>query len=50
MARMNQIICQNTDLLVTRTKCVYGNKLDESFIIVRNKVRLVVHGFNQEQE
>ena len=31
------------------TKCVFRNKLDESGIIIRNKVRLVAQGYNQEE-
>ena len=31
------------------TRLVFGNKMDENDIIVRNKARLVVQGFNQEE-
>ena len=32
-----------------RTKWVFRNKLDESRVVVRNKARLVVKGYNQEE-
>ena len=31
------------------TKWVFRNKLDESGIVIRNKVRLVAKGYNQEE-
>jgi len=34
---------------VIGTKWVFKNKLDEQGIIVRNKVRLVAKGYNQEE-
>ena len=35
---------------VIGTRWVFGNKMDENRIIVRNKTRLVVQGFNQEEK
>jgi len=34
---------------VIGTKWVFKNKLDEQGVIVRNKVRLVAKGYNQEE-
>jgi len=34
---------------VIGTKWVFGNKMDEDGIIVRNKARLVAKGYNQEE-
>ena len=31
------------------TKWVFRNKIDESDVVVRNKVRLVAQGYNQEE-
>nr|KYP54959.1 Retrovirus-related Pol polyprotein from transposon TNT 1-94 [Cajanus cajan] len=38
-----------TDYPIIGTKWVFRNKLDESRIIIRNKVRLVAKGYNQEE-
>ena len=34
---------------VIRTRWVFRNKMDENDIIIRNKARFVVQGFNQEE-
>ena len=34
---------------VIGTRWVFKNKMDENDIIVRNKARLVDHGFNEEE-
>ena len=34
---------------VIGTKWVFGNKLDENGIVVRNKTRLVAQGYSQEE-
>ena len=54
---LNQFQKNNIWTLVNRpfdhpiigTKWVFKNKLDENSIIVRNKVRLVVKGYNHEE-
>ena len=40
---------RSREMSVIRTKWVFRNKLDDSGIIVRNKARLVVQGFNQQE-
>ena len=35
---------------VIGTKWIYRNKLDEHGNVIRNKVRLVAKGYNQEEE
>jgi len=37
------------DRTIIGTKWVFRNKLEEQGIITRNKARLVVHGYNQEE-
>ena len=37
------------DRTIIRTKWVFRNKLDEQEIVTRNKARLVVQGYNQEE-
>jgi len=37
------------DMNVSGTKWVFRNKLDEQGIIFKNKARLVVKGYNQEE-
>ncbi|WP_155944830.1 reverse transcriptase domain-containing protein, partial [Mycobacterium sp. VKM Ac-1816D] len=37
------------DHTIIRTKRIFKNKKDESGIIVRNKVRLVAQGYNQQE-
>ena len=32
------------------TKWIFRNKLDENGVIIRNKIRLVIKGYNQEEE
>jgi len=36
------------DRTIIGTKCVFRNKLDEQGTVTRNKARLVVQGYNQE--
>ena len=55
---LNQFEKNNVWILVSRpknypvidTKWVYRNKLDEHGNIIRNKVRLVVKNYNQEEK
>jgi len=37
------------DRTIIDTKWVFGNKLDEQGTVTRNKARLVVQGYNQEE-
>jgi len=37
------------DITIIRTKWVFRNKLDEQGTVTRNKTRLVVQGYNQEE-
>ena len=37
------------DYTIISTKWIFWNKLDESGTIIRNKVRLVAQGYNQEE-
>ena len=43
------LVPRPNDHSIIDTKWVFRNKLDESRIIVRNKVRLVVQGYSQEE-
>ena len=43
------LVPRPNDRPVIGTKWVYRNKLDETGIVTRNKVRLVAKGYNQEE-
>ena len=44
-----QLVTRSKDWTVIGTKWVFRNKLDESGLVVRNKARLVVKGYSQEE-
>ena len=44
-----ELVPRPNDQSVIITKWVFMNKMDENCIIVRNKVRLVVQGYNQQE-
>ena len=44
-----KLVPRPSDQLVIGTKWVFRNKVDEHEVIMRNKVRLVAQGFNQEK-
>ena len=44
-----ELIPRPSNQSVIGTRWVFRNKMDENDIIVRNKARLVVQGFNQEE-
>ena len=44
-----QLVTRPKDCTVIGTKWVFRNKLDESGLVVRNKVRLVAKGYSQEE-
>ena len=44
-----ELIPRPSNQSVIGTRWVFRNKMDENEIIVRNKARLVVQGFNQEE-
>jgi len=43
------LVPRTSEMNVIGTKWVFKNKLDEQGVIVRNKVRLVAKGYNQEE-
>jgi len=43
------LVLRTSEMNVIGTKWVFKNKLDEQGVIVRNKVRLVAKGYNQEE-
>jgi len=47
--RFGIIVPQPKDRSIIGTKWVFKKKLDEFEIVTRNKVRLVVQGYNQEE-
>ena len=44
-----ELVLRPNDQSVIDTKWVFRNKIDENDIIVRNKARSVVQGYNQEE-
>ena len=44
-----ELVPRPNDQSVIGTKWVYKNKMDENGIIIRNKARLVVQGYNQQE-
>ena len=46
---MWKLVEKSENYFVIGIKWVFRNKLDEYGIIIRNKVRLVVKGYNQEE-
>ena len=44
-----ELVSRPSNQSVIGTRWVFRNKMDENDIIVRNKARLVVQGFNQEE-
>ena len=44
-----ELVSKPSNQCVIGTRWVFRNKMDENDIIVRNKARLVVQGFNQEE-
>nr|GEY86384.1 retrovirus-related Pol polyprotein from transposon TNT 1-94 [Tanacetum cinerariifolium] len=45
----NQLVPQPKNMTIIVTKWVFRNKLDENGIVFRNKARLVVQGYNQQE-
>ena len=43
------LVPQPDDRLIIGTKWVFRNKLDEFGTVIRNKARMVVQGYNQEE-
>jgi len=43
------LVSQSDSMNVIGTKWIFRNKLDEVGVITRNKARLVVKGYNQEE-
>ena len=46
---MWSLVPRTNEMNVIATKWVFWNKMDENRNIVRNKARLVVEGYNQEE-
>ena len=44
-----ELVPRPNDQSVIGTKWVYRNKMDENDIIIRNKARLMVQGYNQQE-
>ena len=44
-----EVVSRPSNQSVIGTRWVFRNKMDENSIMVRNKARLVAHGFNQEE-
>ena len=44
-----ELVHRPNDQSVIGTKWMYKNKMDENGIIIRNKARLVVQGYNQQE-
>jgi hypothetical protein len=44
-----ELVARPNNQSIIRTKCVFGNKVEEHRTIVLNKIRLVANGYNQEE-
>ena len=44
-----ELVERSKNFLVISTKWVFRNKLDEKGNVIRNKARLIVQGYNQEE-
>ena len=44
-----ELVPRSSNQSVIGTRWVFGNKMDENCIIVRNKAKLVAQGFNKEE-
>ena len=44
-----ELVPRPNDQSVIGTKWVYRNKMDENDIMIRNKARLMVQGYNQQE-
>ena len=48
-SKVRELVPRPSNQSVIRTRWVFRNKIDENDIIVKNKARLVVQGFNKKE-